>query len=477
MKKVVQILLVALVFVAVSSCKDNDSSSEPQVTQKYLAFPGAEGGGKFACGGAGGQVIHITSLEDNEPSKTLIKGTLRHALMQSGARTIVFDVAGIIHLKSELVIEKGSLTIAGQTAPGDGICIADGGVQIHNCSNVLVQFIRFRMGDKRQNEADALEVRGCKNVMIDHCSMSWSTDECVSVYDNENTTVQYCIIAESLRNSVHGKGRHGYGGIWGGNNASFHHNLLCHHDSRNPRFDHQLVSELQGPIDFVNNVVYNWGGNSAYGGEGRKINFVNNWYQPGPASSSQNRFFNPTTTCSEAKCKPVQSNGRFYLTGNVNPEYPDATADNWGVGVQMDKKNSVDKMSMKVDVPFEVTALSTTQTPQEAFETVLQKAGCSLQRDILDQTYIKDVRNDSYTHNGSNGSSNGLIDTQSDAGGWPQYNTAEAPKDTDNDGIPDEWEVEHGLDPLNYLDGSQRPLGAEFTNLQTYIHSIVAHLY
>ena len=466
-------LFLCVVSLFVVSCKDSDgSSSEPSATQQYLAFDGAEGGGKYAYGGAGGTVLHVTTLADGYS-----KGTLRHAINQKVARTIVFDVTGVIHLTEELKIETGNLTIAGQTAPGDGICIADGGVQIHNCSNVLVQFVRFRMGDTREVEADALEIKGCKNVMIDHCSMSWSTDECVSVYDNENTTVQYCIIAESLRNSVHGKGQHGYGGIWGGKNATFHHNLLCHHDSRNPRFDHQLVSEIQGPIDYVNNVVYNWGGNSAYGGEGRQINFVNNYYKPGPASSNRNRFFNPTTTCSEPLCKPIQANGRFYIVGNYNPDYADATNDNWGVGVQMDKNNSVDKMSMKVDVPFEVTALGVTQTAQAAYETVLEKAGCSLKRDALDETYVSDVRNKTYTHKGSNGSGNGLIDTQKDAGGWPEYATAEKPKDTDNDCIPDEWETAHGLDPMNYLDGNMRPEGSLFTNLQIYLQSLVEHLY
>lgn len=465
------IFVTIVLLLTLVSCKDKSSSEEPQPFT-YLAFPGAEGGGKYACGGAGGMVIHVTNLNDDYRP-----GSLRYAVIQKNARTIVFDVSGLIHLKSDLEIETGNLTIAGQTAPGDGICIADAGVRIRNCSNVLVQFMRFRMGDVREAEADALEVKGCKNVMIDHCSMSWSTDECVSVYGNENSTVQYCIIAESLRNSVHGKGKHGYGGIWGGNNASFHHNLLCHHDSRNPRFDHQYVSTLRGPIDFVNNVIYNWGDNSAYGGEGRTINFVNNWYQPGPASSNSNRFFNPTTTCPEPLCKPIQADGRFYITGNVNPESSSATGDNWGVGVQMDRGNTVDKMSMKVDVPFEVTALSNTQTAAQAYETVLEKAGCSHVRDILDKTYVSDVKNDSFTHHGSNGSSNGLIDTQTDAGGWPEYKTAERLKDTDNDGMPDEWETAHGLDPLNYLDGAQREQDGGFTNLQLYLHSLVEHLY
>lgn len=451
------------------SCEDNT----PQVSETAaLAFPEAQGGGKYATGGRGGVVLHVTSLSDDPQDP----GSLRHAINVGGARTIVFDVAGTIQLSSTLNISNGSLTIAGQSAPGDGICIAGYPVVV-KASNVIIRFMRFRMGDEHNVEGDALTIVGRKNIMIDHCSFSWSTDECVSCYGNTDFTLQYCFITESLRNSVHGKGRHGYGGIWGGTNATFHHNLLAHHDSRNPRFDHYYVNQTCfGPIDYVNNVVYNWGGNSTYGGEGmkqaRQINMVNNYYKPGPATSKKERLLDPTVSCSNCSPYGAVVPAKFYLQGNYMYGSPQVTADNW-------QGSTVKTEAVKAAARWTegLTMLTAEESAEQALETVLAKAGCSLHRDAIDVRIAEEVRNGSATCKGSNGSTGGLIDTQKDAGGWPMLRTEEPQKDTDRDGIPDAWEEAHRLNPKSNADGKIETLVSGYSNLEVYLNDIVKHLY
>ena len=473
MTRVARLALVAFLIAATAACKpQTDPPTVP--TSPQLAFPGAQGGGMYTSGGRGGLVYHVTSLSD-DPNEV---GSLRNVLKTPGKKIVVFDVSGVIHLQRRLEITEGAITIAGQTAPGDGICIAGHPVVI-KASNVIIRFVRFRMGDTNAVEGDALTCTNKSNVIIDHCSFSWSTDECVSCYANTDFTLQYCFITESLRNSIHGKGRHGYGGIWGGKNASFHHNLLAHHDSRNPRFDHSYVDHTCfGPIDFVNNVVYNWGGNSTYGGESadqpRKINMVNNYYKPGPATSSskKTRLLDPTISCSSCAELGTLVPGKFYLSGNVMHGSETVTNDNWqGSTVQTEQVKSLTPWTEQL------TGLLTTQSANDAYETVLSKAGCSLVRDGIDTRIVNEVRNASHTYTGSNGSTNGLIDSQQDVGAWPEYASTVPPQDTDKDAMPDAWELEHGLDPHNLWDGAQYTLSQSYTNVEVYLNGLVQHLY
>lgn len=453
------------VMIALGSCTPNPI--EGPTVNKVPAFPQAEGGGMYTTGGRGGMVYHVTTLEDDVNNS----GSLRYILKTPGKKIVVFDVGGTIHLERELQITEGSVTIAGQTAPGDGICIA-GYPTVIKANNVIIRFLRFRMGDINGVEGDALTCIGKQDILIDHCSFSWSTDECVSCYGNTNFTLQYCFITESLRNSVHIKGNHGYGGIWGGSNATFHHNLLAHHDSRNPRFDHSYVDNIAyGPLDYVNNVVYNWGGNSSYGGEGvgtaRMINMVNNYYKYGPATSKKTRLLDPTIRCEYCSEMGTLIPGKFYLQGNYMYGSDEITTDNWkGSTVQTDEVKALSRWTN------ELTLLQNEQSAQDAFETVLGKAGCSLCRDAIDGRIVEEVRSGTATKG-----TKGLIDTPDDAGGYIEYKTDTPPLDTDHDGMPDDWETEHGLNPNDIWDGSKYPIGSEYTNVEIYLNSLVEHLY
>ena len=450
------------------------------------AFPGAEGGGMYTTGGRGGKVLHVTNLNDSGP------GSLRDALNQSGARTVVFDVAGVIELKSALRIRNGDVTIAGQTAPGDGICLKNYTFRI-DASNVIVRFIRCRMGDEAMTEDDAMQVMNhtddsYKNIIIDHCSVSWSTDECASFYGMRDFTFQWNIVSESLRNSVHEKGNHGYGGIWGGNNASYHHNLLAHHDSRNPRIDHDYVSTQKGPVSIYNNVVYNWNGNTCYGGESsdkygsdyRKYNFYNNYYKPGPVTPTNHIWFlQPTTSCSN--CGGTIIPGHFYMSGNVMDGYGALTADNWKagrtspVGVYIAEG---DVSKIKAGAAFTMGVKQSVHSGEGCVNPVLEYAGASHARDVVDTRIAQETRNKTYTYKGSNGSTNGLIDTQGDVGGWPVYAATDAQldraKDSDGDGIPDWFEAQFGLDAgKNDANGIYLDKNGRYTNLEMYLHYLV----
>lgn len=529
------------------------------------AFPGAEGFGKYVTGGRGGDVYHVTTLEDNGNNNSPIEGSLRWAVRKSGARTIVFDVSGTIMLQSELKITNGNLTIAGQTAPGTGICVANYPFVI-SANNVIIRFLRFRLGNealkenKSAHEGDGLGGMDRQNLMIDHCSVSWSIDECLSVYGSKNFTVQWCIASHSLVNSGHSKGSHGYGGNWGGSGASYHHNFVTNHGSRTPRFGPRPGTQKDERMDFRNNVIYNYGGNAIYGGEGMNVNVVNNYFKPGAATPSGTKgkriakidartfdycldkadfpgkiqravgisvtsgnityrfsdYGDPTIRIYLADTKEyvlcpvdmenatfdfngtiinlptnswwpmVHKYGTFYIEGNVNSEYPDVTADNWANGVynQMagtecdnvypGKDNEV-KNSLRLDIPMEFAEV-TTHSAEDAYDRVLDYVGASLHRDEYDRMLIDECREGKTLF-----TKNGLIDSQDQvlyadgSTGWPALESLAAPVDTDGDGMPDEWEIENGLDPENPEDGNDIAESG-YTYLEEYLNSLVAHI-
>ncbi|HBB06829.1 MAG TPA: pectate lyase [Bacteroides sp.] len=459
---------------------------------KVDAFPGAYGAGRYTRGGAGGRVLVVNSLADDGS-----EGTLRWAVSQKGARTVVFRVSGIIELQRELKIQEGDLTIAGQTAPGDGICVKNHSVVI-NADNVIVRFMRFRMGadaltGSEADGSDAFWGRGYSDIIIDHCSMSWSTDECASFYNNKNFTMQWCIVTESLTKSLHAKGDHGYGGIWGGSPATFHHNLLAHHSNRTPRLDGSRSSGKpdEEKVDLRNNVIYNWGGEGAYGGQGGSYNFVNNYYKPGPYLKSTNgnacsRIFTAYADDGGNSSKnELGTYGSFYVSGNYFDgsvldnknrleSIAEVNADNTKGIVAKNDFITTDKLLAAAEFSITDDAADYTQSAADAYESVLRYAGASLKRDAVDERVVKNVRDGDYTASGSNGSGYGFIDDPSDVGGWPVY-TGEAPADSDGDGMPDDWEKERGLDPSKD-DSAGYALSDSYTNLEVYMNSLVESL-
>ena len=437
-------------------------------TAQTDAFPGAEGAGRYTTGGRGGKIIYVTNLNDSG------EGSLRWAVNQSGARTIVFAVAGNIELASDLPITQGNLTIAGQSAPGDGITVKNFSTVI-KADNVIIRFLRFRLGKERMAEMpdaqDAIWGRERQDIILDHCSMSWSIDECASFYDNTRFTMQWCILAESLRNAGHPKGSHGYGGIWGGKGASFHHNLLANHDSRNARFCGSRYSNRPDLelVDFRNNVIYNWGANNAYAAEGGCYNLVNNYYKPGPASKNRSRLIEPYPDDGKNK-QPAGIWGKFFVSGNISAESSSVTETNWN-GVH--PKNLSDKSQIKSETEHPIEQV-TTHTAQAAFDKVLQLAGTSFRRDAVDERIVKHTRTGTFAAPGSNGSTNGLIDSQEDVGGYPVLAPGEALPDSDGDGMPDSWEHANGLDATNASDGNLKTLDPNYTNVEVYLNSLVA---
>lgn len=469
--------------------------------QTLPAFPGAEGFGMYTTGGRGGKVYHVTTLEDN--GKTSLKGSLRWANAQAGPRIIVFDVSGTIFLKSALKISANT-TIEGQTAPGDGICIADYPVTLNN--NTITRYLRFRLGNRQvaHHEGDGLGGMDLHDVMVDHCSVSWSIDECLSVYGSKNLTVQWCLAGQSLKNAGHSKGAHGYGGNWGGSGATYHHNLLAHHESRVPRLGPRQSTQTDERMDLRNNVFYNWGGNGCYGGEGMNVNIVNNYYKVGPATLRRSALIQRRIAGIGIRTSTYTHHGTehpsdwdkmwhvwgdFYVRGNVNSVHADVTKDNWTYGIynQIDNKQ-VDntytqrtKDTICVTTPHPFYAV-TTETAYKAYGKVLAYAGACLHRDAVDQLLVNDTQNGTATYTGTgNGRVPGIINNQNDikpvgAGDdwspWPMLKQDTPPADTDRDGMPDEWETANGCNPAVDDAATLAPNG--YANIENYANSLVA---
>ncbi len=412
-----------------------------------LAFPTAEGFGKYTTGGRDGIVYKVTNLSDDG------EGSLRKGILKKGPRIIVFEVSGTIELTSKLDINRGDLTILGQTAPEGGITLKGYPVTIKS-DNVIMRYLRFRMGDIHGIEGDALGCRDTKNVIIDHCSISWGTDENASFYNNENFTLQWCIISEALNNSVHEKGAHGYGGIWGGVNASFHHNLIMSNNSRNPRFSGSSTTENSKRefLDFRNNVIYNWGENSIYGGESGTYNMINNYFKSGPATTSSKL---------DRIVSPSEPYGQFYIDGNFVYGYEDINDNNWNGGVQCENPELA-----RLKEPVAISNNVITSSAKKAYKSVLKSVGLNLYRDDVDVRLIKTIKTNNPIYK------NGIIDSQNDVGGWPVIISKKRLTDTDNDGIPDNWEKKLGLDAI-IEDSQLKTIDENYANIEVYANGLL----
>lgn len=454
------------------------------LSAQLIAFPTAEGAGKNVSGGRGNittapTVIEVTSLIDNSTAANTV-GTFRYACTKSGFtnRIIVFRISGTIHLYAALTLNRSNTTIAGQTAPGEGICVADYPVKV-GATNVIIRYLRFRLGDKNQAASmgndDALDGVGAKKVIIDHCTMSWSNDEACTFYSGDSVTLQWNILSEPLDYSFHNEGtgiqNHAYGGIWGGKHASFHHNLIAHCRGRMPRFD-GIRNIPADTGDFRNNVVYNWADYNTNGGEGGAYNVVNNYYKWGPNTPNnttsgvnrRNMLMQPYNQAS-----PVLPYGKYFLSGNYCDNSTTITTQNWK-GVSFSGGSFSDSTNSKMSVPFNVVSINM-QTALDAYNDVLATAGCSLpNRDTIDQRIVYDVINRTgKLINVQGGFPAGTLYSISQIA-WPALANGTAQTDTDKDGMPDNWEKARGLNPLSAADLNGYISTSGYSNIENYIN-------
>ena len=493
-----------------------------QTSSKVPAFPGAEGHGRYVTGGRGGKVVHVTNLNDSGT------GSFREAVKGNTKKIVVFDVAGVIALNSDLSIGANT-TIEGQTAPYPGITLRY--YTLRCADNVIIRFIRSRRGEERDvnDGADAIWDRQRTGIMIDHCSFSWSIDEVASFYDNNNFTMQWCTIAESLSNPGHSKGAHGYGGIWGGKLASFHHNMIASVTNRGPRFNgarygwtgytsnydyntYKWETPAQAEnVDFRNCVMYNCPG-ACYGGPGGgQINIVNNYYKAGNSGNGNQERITLVTvsTSGNSDSKHPEYYGmtsRYYISGNTTETSTGTKKQNrdWA-GVSYDsgvfnidgekyskdannlygdavphKNNSAGQpcVRIRMDEPAP-TGEVTTHTADNAFSKVLKYCGSALHRDEVDTRYMQEALLGQSKYQGSVTGKWGLIDVVADVNGYNEYTfeTGTRPSgfDSDGDGIPDEWETANGLDPYYQYDALRKTLDPKgwYTNIEVYCNSLV----
>ncbi|MFO1006635.1 MAG: hypothetical protein U0929_11810 [Planctomycetaceae bacterium] len=421
-------------------------------TKLLPAFPGAEGFGATTVGGRTGRVIAVTNLNDSGP------GSLRQALLEKGPRVVVFRVSGVVTLRKDINIEDPFVTIAGQTAPGDGICLRGAGLRVRT-HDVVVRYLRIRVGDdqlgappeNRDGIGIGSEQATVHNVVIDHCSISWAIDENVQLWHPcHDITIQWCIISESLERSLHPKGEHGMGLLVGdqAKRISVHHNLFAHNMERNPLLKGDTETEV------VNNVVYNWrkyatGLSDPEGSGPLKASIVSNLYLPGPQTSGHFGigFEDDLTTGTEV-----------FLRGNIGPKRPTDSADEWAIAA------SRAKITCRAEDPPIPGERITTAPIKTLRDVVLDEVGATLpQRDSIDQRVVNDTRR----------GTGKIINSPLEVSGWPDYLSAEAPTDSDQDGIPDDWEARHRLNSKDRSDNVKlAPSG--YTWLEEYLNGLSA---
>lgn len=529
-----------------------------------VAFPGAEGFGKYAVGGRGGKVVAVTNLNDYKSTETPIEGSLRWALDQYVSTdsvdrvytavgggdsivkkavtvftplTIVFNISGTIWLKEDLRIKRDSLTIAGQTAPGDGICIAGRSVLFNGATGgemfywgprrreLIVRYLRFRPGIPKDESGTptssfvtyGTDVENYENVIFDHCSMSWANEECLAIYDNKNTTVQWCIVSEGLYNAYHPKGIRAYGGVWGGQYATYHHNVIAHNNSRTARFNGARAHDTIAVVEYRNNVIYNWGSSDgAYGGEmyetdtytdslgytryipsikktlksstgntyyeliGRaETNLINNYYKPGLATSTGSKSYRLILQYDRYETQyPDKEVGQIYADGNYVYGNTTISSNNWNGGIQYKSSQyaSLQSLFKLESISSEITPVlpTTLETAEEAFLNVLDYSGANLPlRDAHDKRILNEINTGTTSGTGSFGTNKGIIDDPEVVGGWPNLTTGTVLTDTDGDGMPDDWEDANSLNKNDSTDGNGIATSG-YTNLEEYLNGITA---